>query len=138
MFHLYTQDCSWCMRVQFNFACWAPCEQDRLGVSKGEPELGVLLSLLLPFLYSICPPGPVPSFQILNERTIVVPCRALAYLCSTSCCQAAGEAKKQNLQAPHGECLPLGGLLSTSPVFMGLEPRSCARIPCIHRHTDVG
>lgn len=45
-----------------------------------------------------------PSFQILMKG----PQSPLAYLCSISCCQAAGEAKKQNLQVPHGECLPLG------------------------------
>lgn len=69
----------------------------------------------------------------MQDRS-AVPCRALTYLCSTSCCQAAGEAKKQNLQAPHGECLPLGALLSISPLFMELEPRSCACMPCTQIH----
>lgn len=94
---------------------------------------------LCPFLCSFCPPSSrlCPQFADLAERA-VVPCRARAYLCSTSCCQAAGEAKKQNLQAPHGECLPLGSLLTSSPVFMELGPRSCVCIPCIHRHTGVG
>lgn len=45
----------------------------------------------------------------------------LTYLCCAHCCQAAGQAQNDQLQAPHGVCLPLGGPASGSQLFMGLE-----------------
>lgn len=132
------------MRFQYNSACCAGLHVNKTSCVWPRQDMSLVLGLLAVHSFPFCnlsvlsPSDPVPSFQIIMKERAKVPCRTLAYLCSTSCCQAAGEAKKQNLQAPHGECLPLGGLLSTCPVFMELEPRSYVCIPCTHRHTGVG
>lgn len=54
---------------------------------------------------------------------------ALAYLRRAHRCQAAGEAPNQQLQVPHGACLPQGGPASSPRVFMGPAPAGSPHWP---------